>query len=72
MRITIRLDDSLHDRLRQVAGRDGVTLSEAANRAIKRGLAPSVREIFRPRPMGIPNSGFDLSRANALADELGD
>ena len=77
MRTTIRIDSHLLERLRDEAHRERIPLTQLVNRVIHRGLdaspvtAPSVEEIFRPRPMGL-RAGIDLSKANALADALQD
>jgi hypothetical protein len=78
MRTTIRIDSHLLERLRDEAHRERIPLTQLVNRVIHRGLdaspvtAPSVEEIFRPRPMGRPLPGIDLSKSNALADALQD
>jgi Arc/MetJ family transcription regulator len=75
MRTTLRLDDDLLAELKKRAEREGLSLSELVNLALRQGLASARRRRGRPfrqktRELGAPS--FDVARANAVAAALED
>jgi predicted transcriptional regulator len=51
MRITIRIDDDLHSRLKRRAQDEKSTLSEVVNETIREGLRFSARERSAPKAL---------------------
>lgn len=73
MRITIRIDDDLHDHLRQEAERQSISLTAVVNQAIRRGLAElKARAQYKEKTfdMGLPL--VHLTKALSLADQWDD
>jgi antitoxin component of RelBE/YafQ-DinJ toxin-antitoxin module len=74
MRTTLRLDDDLLLELKKRAGEEGLTLSEAVNLALRRGLASPKRprRVFRQKTHDLGRPSFDVTKANAVAAALED
>ena len=74
MRTTLRLDDDLLIELKKRADREGLTLSEVVNRALRQGLAErrSSKRTFRQKTRDLGAASFDATRANAAASALED
>lgn len=77
MRTTVRIDDDLLRDLKQQAQREGVSLTQVVNRALRCGLTSQEQPRKPPRPyrektfrMGVPE--FNLDKALALAAALED
>jgi hypothetical protein len=77
MRTTVRIDDELMRRLKELAHREGISLTKLLNRVLRSGMA-APRQALRPaRPyrqktyrMGQPK--FPLDKALAFAASLED
>lgn len=74
MRTTLRLDPDVADKLRRRMREENSTLEEAANEALRKGLAAE-REKPGPQFKVEPHScrfrgGVDLNKLNQLVDEL--
>jgi len=74
MRTTLRLDDDLLTELKKRADREGLTLSEVVNLALRQGLAERrpPRRTFRQKTRDLGGASFDVTRANAAAAALED
>jgi hypothetical protein len=74
MRTTLRLDDDLLIELRRQADEQGLTLSEAVNRALRERLSTRkrARQPFRQKTHDLGRPSFDVTKANAVAAELED
>lgn len=74
MRTTLRLDDDLLIELKKRADREGLTLSEVVNLALRQGLAErrSAKRTFRQKTRDLGAASFDVTRANAAASALED
>ena len=75
VRTTLRLDDDLLIELKKRASREGLTLSELVNLALRQGLgAPSRtrRRPFRQKTRDLGRPSFDVTKANAIAAGLED
>ena len=74
MRTTLRLDDDLLIELNRRANREGLTLSEVVNLALRQGLAARgpARRAFRQKTRDLGAASFDVTRANAAAAALED
>jgi antitoxin component of RelBE/YafQ-DinJ toxin-antitoxin module len=74
MRTTLRLDDDLLIALRKRADREGLTLSEVVNLALRQGLGAGrpPRRAFRQKTRDLGAASFDVTRANAAASALED
>jgi len=77
MRTTVTLDPDVESLLRQAVRERGLPFKQVLNGALREGLrrdlaSAAAPPAFRQRTfaMGVPL--VDLTRANALADELGD
>jgi Arc/MetJ family transcription regulator len=74
MRTTVRIDDDLLVELKRRASREGRTLSEVVNSALRDSLGgrrETVRS-FRQRTCDLGQPSFDVTRANAVASALDD
>ena len=77
MRTTIDLDDSLLERLRDQAHREGVSFRALLHRVVLRGLESGPLEerktyVAPSFNMGQVREGFDLVKARWIADDLED
>jgi len=74
MRTTLRLDDDLFREIKERARREGLTLSEVVNLALRRSLAPDERprRPFRQTTQDLGRPAFDVAKANAVAAGLED
>jgi hypothetical protein len=74
MRTTLRLDDDLLIELRDRASREGLTLSELVNLALRRSLTSPKRprRLFRQKTRDLGRPSFDVTKANAMAAALED
>lgn len=75
MRTTLRLDDDVLAELKKRADREGLSLSEVVNLALRQGLASERRRRRRPFRQATRDLGaasFDATRANAAAAALED
>jgi len=74
MRTTLRLDDDLLIELKDRASREGLTLSELVNLALRRSLtsAKRTRRVFRQKTRDLGRPSFDVTKANAVAAALED
>ncbi len=76
MRTTVRIDDDLLRDLKEQAHREGTSLANLVNKAIRRGLRSSDKGGKQPRPyrqktyhMGVPKVNLDKALALAFAME---
>jgi hypothetical protein len=74
MRTTLRLDDDLLVELKRQADEQGLTLSEAVNRALRERFSTRKRsrQPFRQKTRDLGQPSFDVTKANAVAAELED
>lgn len=76
MRTTIDLDDSLLERLRDEAHREGVSFRALLHRVVLRGLESAALErktyVAPSLNMGQVREGVDLVKARWIADDLED
>ena len=74
VRTTLRLDDDLLIELKDRASREGLTLSELVNLALRRSLtsAKRPRRLFRQKTRDLGRPSFDVTKANAVAAALED
>ena len=74
MRTTLRLDDDLLIELKDRASKEGLTLSEVVNLALRRSLSgpKRPRRVFRQRTRDLGRASFDVTKANAVAAALED
>jgi hypothetical protein len=77
VRTTVDLSPTLLRRLRAQARREGISLEQAINRVLQRGLDARQAPRTRPRPlpvfsMGSPHTDAPLDKALALASGLED
>jgi len=74
MRTTLRIDDDLFRELKERASREGLTLSELVNLALRRSLGAEKRprRVFRQKTRDLGRPSFDVTKANAVAAELED
>lgn len=74
MRTTLRIDDDLLRELKERASREGLTLSEVVNLALRQSLAEPKRprRTFRQKTRDLGRPSFDVTRANAAAAALDD
>ena len=74
VRTTLRLDDDLLIELKDRASREGLTLSELVNLALRRSLtsAKRTRRVFRQKTRDLGRPSFDVTKANAVAAALED
>jgi antitoxin component of RelBE/YafQ-DinJ toxin-antitoxin module len=74
MRTTLRLDDDLLIELRRQADEQGLTLSEAVNRALRERIPTRkrARQPFRQTTRDLGRPSFDVTKANAVAAGLED
>ena len=78
MRTTVTIDPDVEVLLRGAIRESGAPFKQVLNNAIREGLRPKGRrakeadEPFRQRTFDMGRPLVDLSKANALADELGD
>lgn len=74
MRTTLRLDDDLFRELKKRASREGLTLSELVNLALRQRLQAEKRphRIFRQKTRDLGRPSFDVTKANSVAAGLED
>jgi len=74
MRTTLRLDDDLFRELKKRASREGLTLSEVVNLALRQSLQTGKRprRLFRQKIRDLGRPSFDVTKANAVAADLDD
>lgn len=74
MRTTLRIDDDLLRELEKRATREGLSLSELVNLALRQSLLAEgrPRRVFRQRTHDLGRPSFDVTNANAVAAELED
>jgi antitoxin component of RelBE/YafQ-DinJ toxin-antitoxin module len=74
MRTTLRLDDDLFRELKKRASREGLTLSELVNLALRQSLGAEKRprRVFRQKTRDLGRPSFDVTKANAAAAALED
>jgi len=74
VRTTLRIDDDLLCELKKRASREGLTLSELVNLALRHGLATPKRprRLFRQKTRDLGRPSFDVTKANAVAAALED
>lgn len=74
MRTTLRLDDDLFRELKKRASREGLTLSELVNLALRQSFQTEKRprRVFRQRTRDPGRPAFDVTKANAVAAGLED
>ena len=74
MRTTLRIDDDLFRELKKRASREGLTLSELVNLALRQSLSTQKRprRVFRQRTRDLGRPSFDVAKANAVAAALED
>jgi hypothetical protein len=76
VRTTIRLDDDVATKLRELAHRRRVSFREMANLVLRRGLAAQESRAESGRPFEVQvfrspfRPGVDVLRLNQLSDEL--
>jgi hypothetical protein len=76
MRTTVRIEDELMEKLKAHADSENLSLTDAVNQMIRRGLSATHNKgVKKPAPfvqktynMGVPR--FDVTKALALAAEL--
>jgi plasmid stability protein len=74
MRTTLRLDDDLFRELKKRAIREGLTLSELVNLALRQSLQTEKRprRVFRQKTRDLGRPAFDVTKANVVAAGLED
>ena len=74
MRTTLRLDDDLFRELKKRASREGLTLSELVNLALRQTFQTEKRprRAFRQKTRDLGRPAFDVTKANAVAAGLED
>lgn len=78
MRTTLRIEDGLMRELKERAVREKTSITQVVNRVLQSGLAAEInapkqpRRRFRQRTHNMGAPKFDLTKALALADALGD
>lgn len=74
MRTTLRLDDDLLIELKKRASKEGLTLSEIVNLALRQSLSTKSRgpRVFKQQTRDLGRPSFDVTRANAVAGALDD
>ncbi len=74
VRTTLRIDDDLFRELKKRASREGLTLSELVNHALRQSLGTEKRprRAFRQKTRDLGRPSFDVTKANAVAAELED
>lgn len=77
MRTTVTLDPDVETLLRQAVRKSGAPFKRVLNDAVRVGLrsdarADAMRRLFSQRTFDLGRPQVDLTKANALADELGD
>jgi len=74
MRTTLRIDDDLFRELKKRASREGRTLSEVVNLAVRQSLQTEKRprRLFRQKTRDLGRPSFDVTKANAVAADLED
>jgi len=74
MRTTLRIDEDLFRELKKRASREGLSLSELVNLALRQSFATETRprRPFRQKTRDLGRPAFDTTRANATAAELED
>ena len=74
MRTTLRIDDDLLRELKKRATREGLSLSELVNLALRQSLLTEgrPRRVFRQKTRNLGRPCFDVTKANAVAAELED
>jgi hypothetical protein len=76
MRTTLRIEDSLLRELKQRALREKTSLTQLVNQVLRKGLISDAvkpaRRKFRQKTYNMGQPKFDLTKALALADALGD
>jgi antitoxin component of RelBE/YafQ-DinJ toxin-antitoxin module len=74
MRTTLRIDDDLFRELKKRASREGLTLSELVNLALRQSVRSEERprRAFRQRTRDLGRPSFDVTKANAVAAEIED
>lgn len=78
MRTTLRIDDGLMRELKQRALSEKTSLTQLVNRVLRTGLdadangAKTKKRKFRQKTYHMGRPKFDLTKALALADTLGD
>jgi antitoxin component of RelBE/YafQ-DinJ toxin-antitoxin module len=74
MRTTLRIDEDLFRELKKRANREGLSLSELVNLALRQSFATEKqpRRAFRQKTRDLGRPAFDVTKANAKASELED
>lgn len=74
VRTTLRLDDDLFRELKKRASREGLTLSQLVNLALRQSLRTEERprRAFRQKTRDLGRPSFDVTKANAIAAALED
>ena len=77
MRTTVTLDPDVETLLRHAARVSGAPFKQVLNNAVREGLrsdarAEAMRRPFSQKTFDLGRQRVDLTKANALADELGD
>jgi antitoxin component of RelBE/YafQ-DinJ toxin-antitoxin module len=74
VRTTLRIDDDLFRELKKRATRQGLTLSELVNLALRQSFRSEARprRAFRQKTRDLGRPSFDVTKANAVAGELED
>lgn len=74
MRTTLRIDDDLFRELKKRATREGLSLSDLVNLALRHSLLTEgrPRRVFRQKTRDLGRPSFDVTKANAVAAELED
>lgn len=75
MRTTIRIDDDLYRRVKEMAARSGRTVAAVLEDAVRRGLgphspSPGGRYVVRPTGQGGLRPGVDLASGAVVAEAL--
>lgn len=74
MRTTLRIDEDLFRELKKRASREGLSLSELVNLALRQSFATErrPRQPFRQKTRDLGRPAFDVTKANAVAAGLED
>ncbi len=77
MRTTLRIDDDIAEKLKDLAHKEDVTFGRMLNRVLRAGLAapiptPRARKRFRQETFDLGEPGISLDKALALATALED
>lgn len=74
MRTTLRIDEDLFRELKKRASREGLSLSELVNLALRQSFATEKRprRPFHQKTRDLGRPAFDVTKANAKAAELED